>query len=164
MRRYPLMIMATAMILLLPSAALAVPPTVVADFEDSISEDIPAEFAPCGFGIHIEESVSVRVTEFYDQDGLVDRITVHVRGTTVWSTDHGEVWEHWNVNEVFDPNELTSTQTGSPWNGHAGAGGIVINDSGRIVIDVTNGEALVINGPHQAWEGDFEAFCEVLAP
>lgn len=146
-----------------PTAAWAGPPEVVFDGPDSFSDLVPAG-AICDFAVHIEETVNVRVTHFFDKNGDFRRETVHITGRTNWTTDSGAVVEHWAWNGTFDPEELTFTQAGNVWNGHAKGQGIVINDSGLIVIDVTTEEAIVIRGPHQAWEGDFGDFCAALSP
>lgn len=162
MRKYAVLV-ATVAFMMIPATALAVPPEVVAQGEDTFSAVIPAGEV-CPFEVQIDETSRFKVTEYYNQDGSLKRVHVQVRGTTVWSSADGEAWENWAWNGVFDPEALTFTQTGNIFNIHAGAGGIRVNDKGRIVIDDTTGEAIVINGPHQAFEGDFSGLCDALAP
>lgn len=152
------------------STATAVPasaakPVVVENFREHNEGSIPADENPCGIDLDFISDVSVRITDFFDRDGNFIRGTIHVRGTDRTISAHGELVDRWTWNGTFDPETLTETQTGNVWNLHDGNGGpVLVNDSGRIVIDVTNGEALVINGPHDAWFGDFDGVCEILLP
>ena len=149
---------------LIASPAAAAKPVVVfeADFDDTFV--VPAEEFICGVEATIHEVGSVKVTDYFDKDGNFVRGHVRVRGTTHVTTEFGEVVDRWSWNGFFDPETLTDTQVGNIFNVHAGPGGVLVNDSGRIVIDVTTGQANVINGPHQAWFGDFDDACAVLAP
>lgn len=143
--------------------ASAAKPAVVheQDFDNtSVVPDDPV----CGVDVTIHEVGSVKVTEFYNNDGTLARVRAHVAGTTTITSESGEVVNRWAQNITFDPDTLTDTITGNSYNVHAGAGGVLVNDSGRIVIDLTTGEAIVINGPHQAWFGEFDDACAVLAP
>lgn len=151
--------------------AAADQPVVVEDFTDSADFVIPGEFSPCGFDVRVQEEVSVRVTVFFDQDGETRQVKGHVRGTTHYSLPEGDVvvTEHWVINEFVElppgatpeTDPLGVTIVGKPFNAHAGAGGILINDSGRIVFD-ENGEVVAVNGPHEAFFGEFDDFCAAL--
>lgn len=146
-------------------------PLVVEDFTDSVDFVIPAEFGPCDFDIRLQEEVSVKVTLFFDSDGETRQAKVHVNGTSYWSLPEGDVvvTEHWVTNEFVElppgatpeTDPLSVTLVGNPWNAHAGAGGILVNDSGRIVFD-ENGDLVVVNGPHEAFFGEFDDFCAAL--
>jgi hypothetical protein len=145
--------------------ATAAPPSTFIDetFDEEFVE--PAESNPCGVEATIHERGSVRVTDYFDEDGNFVRGMAHVRGTTTVTTAYGQTIDRWSFTEHFDPESLTVMQAGNIFNVHPSDGGrILVNDSGRIVIDVTTGEALEINGPHDAWEGDFDALCEVIGP
>ena len=107
---------------------------------------------------------SFKVTLFFDRDGTLAAVHEHVMATTTVTSAYGQTVDRWVQNNRFDPDDLTVAITGNPWNAHGGAGGVLINDSGRLVIDVTTDEAIVVNGPHQAWFGDFGGACSVLAP
>jgi hypothetical protein len=147
-----------------PTSASAAEPVVIVeeDFENTFFS--PAEQDPCGVDTTVHEVGSVKITEFYDNDGNLNRARTKVMATTTVTTDFGQLVDRWSQNTTFDPETLTDTVTGNVFNTHAGAGGVLVNDSGRIVIDVRTGEALVVNGPHQAWFGEFDDACAVLAP
>jgi hypothetical protein len=53
---------------------------------------------------------------------------------------------------------LSETVTGNTWNAHAGAGAVIVDDSGRIVFD-ENGDVVSVSGPHEAFFGEFDDFC-----
>jgi Tfp pilus tip-associated adhesin PilY1 len=149
---------------LVVSPASAAPPAVVVegDFENTFF--VPAADDVCGVDTMVHEVGSVKITEFYDNDGDMIRARRKVMGTTTVTTEFGQVVDRWSENGTFDPGTLTVTVTGNPYNVHAGTGGVLVNDSGRIVIDTRTDEALVVNGPHQARFGEFEDACAVLAP
>lgn len=148
-------------VLALPSAAFAAAPLVVEDFTETFSGTIPAG-EMCEFEVQLEETIDVRVTVFFNADGSEDRIDAMVHGDTVWSSEYGEVFEHWHVRDSFDPNTLTAMVTGNRWNGHQAGAGIVVNGSGRVLIDVETGD-LTFNGPNEEHDGP-AALCEALAP
>lgn len=149
---------------LVVSPVSAAPPGVV--FEDDFENTflVPAEDAVCGVDTTVHEVGSVKITEFYDNDGNLIRGRLKVMATTTVTTDFGHIVDRWSQNTTFDPETMTDTVVGNVFNTHAGSGGVLVNDSGRIVIDLTTGEELVVNGPHQAWFGEFDDACKVLAP
>lgn len=157
---------------LMATPAAADQPVVLEDFTDSADVVIPAEIAPCDFEIRLQQEVSVKVTLFFDQDGETRQIKVHVNGTALWSKPEGGVvlTDRWVVNEFQElpPGATPDTQplsvalVGNPWNVHGGAGGVLVNDSGRIVFD-ENGELVAINGPHEAFFDEFDDFCAALS-
>ncbi len=57
---------------------------------------------------------------------------------------------------------IRQTDTGNLWNVHAGAGGVLVNDSGRVVFD-SEGVPIIVNGPHQPLFGEFDDACAALA-
>lgn len=151
-----------AIVMAVPSIAMAAPPEVVFDGTDGFSGELPAG-AMCDFPVQLDETVKVRVTVFYDNDGNPTRERVHIVGQSNWSTDDGTVEEHWAITETVDLVAGTVTVTGNRWNGHSPGEGSVINGSGRLMFDFATGE-LTLNGPSQDVDDDFEAFCGVLAP
>jgi hypothetical protein len=156
---------AVAATALLASPASAAQPEVVVNetFDDTFS--VPAAEDPCGVDTEVRQVGKVRITDYFDNDGNFTKAHIKVNGTTTLTTEFGEVVDRWTLSEWFDFETLTSTQSGNVYNVHnpGGGGGVLVNDSGRIVIDTTTGEALVINGPHQAWFDDFDDACAVLA-
>ena len=155
----------------LPSQALAEKPFVLD--EGQFSEDfvIPAEFGPCDFDLRLQEEGSFKVTVFFDKDGETRLAKVHTNGTSMWGLpgEDGVVTEHWVANDFLElaPGStpetppLGSATVGNLWNAHAGAGGVLVNDSGRIVFD-ENGDVVSVNGPHEAFFGEFDAFCAAI--
>ena len=124
----------------------------------------PVEESVCGVEETVHEVGSVKITDYFDRDGNFVRGKIHVMGTTIVTTEFGEVVDPGRGTSFFDPETLTDTQVDNIFDIHAGPGGVLGNDSGRLVIDATTGEPLVINGPHQAWFGEFDDACAVLAP
>ena len=149
---------------LMVSPASAAPPAVVVEEEFENTFFLPAGQEPCGVDTVVHEVGSAKITEFYDNDGDTIRSRRKAMGTTTITTEFGQIVDRWSETAVLDPETGTLTVTGNPFNVHAGAGGVLVNDSGRIVIDLSTGETLVVNGPHQWWFGDFDDACAVLAP
>ncbi len=153
-------------ILMIPAAALATPPEVIAEEDFAYPTFVEPDMTEyCGFDVSLAVEGSFKATVFSDKDGVPIRERIHESGRTLWSSADGEVWERYVVNVDIDFAAGTETIKGNVWNAHAGAGGILVNDSGRIVFvppDYDN--AITINGPHQAYFGEFDALCEALAP
>lgn len=157
--------------LMAPTAASADPP-LVNEFKEVI--DFPF-FDPlagdwvCGFPVFGQDTISVRETTYFNNDGSLKRFRVHINGSTLWTSLGGdEVWENWAWTGTFDPDTGTFTQNGNRWNAHMGAGGILVNGSGHVVFDFSNGpfdpgDILVGNGPTQDLDGDFSGLCGALA-
>ncbi len=155
---------ALLLVALMPSAALAARPEVV--FEETFSAENELAFGmsqECGFDVYITETVDVKETHFFDKNGQLRKIRVHVMGDTLWSGPAGEAFEHWVVNVSIDPIAGTETVAGNRWNAHGGGGGILINGSGRVVIEFESGE-MTVRGPSDDLDGNFTAFCAALAP
>ena len=160
--------------LLTPMAASADPPIV---WEDEFVEELPFGYLDadgewvwvCGFPVFGENTIAEKITTYLNKDGSLRRARLHLSGSTLWTNESGdEVWENWAWTGTYDPDTETFTQTGILWNAHMGAGGILVHDSGRVVLDVSAGPdvpgtPLVVNGPHQALEGDFSGLCGALA-
>jgi hypothetical protein len=155
---------ATATVLIASPASAAQPQVVEnATFDDTFT--VPAAEDRCGVDTEVHEVGSSKVTEYFDNDGNFTKAHVKVNATTTVTSQYGQIVDRWAWSGWFDAENLTFTQSGNVYNAHngAGGGGVLVNDSGRIVIDDTTGEALVINGPHQAWFDDFDDACAVLA-
>ena len=161
--RKSLVLLATLTLMTIPATAFAVPPQVVTEEEVTFSEVFPAGTV-CPFEVSREGTESWRVTEFYSKDGSLTSVHEHVRGTTTYFSSYGEASENFAGTNVIDLETQTFTANGNAFNIHAGVGGVLVNDSGRIVIDLKTFEALVINGPRQSWQGDFTDLCEALDP
>jgi hypothetical protein len=115
----------------------------------------------CPFEIVLRETVRARITIWSDEGGEMTRGRIHIRGTTHVSSDHGAATNRWVENIEFDPATGTEARTGNSFNVHAGPGGVLVNDSGRIVAD-GSGELRFSAGPRGTDE-EFEALCARLA-
>ena len=155
--------MAGVMVMATPGAALATAPEVVYDATESNSVSFAAgEF--CDFAVQLDSTARVRVTLFFDNEGNLIREVTHRSGIETLTAGDKSTQDHYAGSIVFDAVDETLSFIGSPWNVHMVGGGILVNDSGRIVIDFASGEETV-NGPHDAWEGDpAEAICAALSP
>lgn len=139
---------------------MATPPEVVDEGEFAFSfleEDMTER---CGTDIDIAVEGTYKVTVFFDKDGEPVRERVHENGRVTWTSDHGEAWENYAVNTDIDYATGTVAYIGNVWNLHAGAGGILVNDSGRIIF---GGPDVIVNGPHQAWYEEFGDLCDALS-
>ncbi len=160
---------AAAATALVSAPAAAEPPLVVQDEDIDQVITLPASDSPCGIELTVHDVFSVRVTVFFDEDGDFARAQTHVHGTARVSSEHGEWVDRWAYTDQFDPESATVTRNGNVYNVHAGSGGVRLNDSGRLVIDDTTGEAIVINGPHEGWpywdwSGDWDDACAAVLP
>jgi len=149
-------------------AAAAQPEVILDELVDEVTV-LSGDDSPCGFDVTLHDEFTVKITGFFDRDGNLLKGRQHAHGTATASTEHGEWVDRWAYNEYFDPESFTATLHGNVYNIHAGAGGVLLNDSGRLVIDQATGEALEINGPHEGWPygdwtGDWDAACAALAP
>ena len=155
----------------LPSQASAEKPFVLDEGQFSDDFEIPAEFGPCDFDMRIQEEVSFKVTVFFDKNGETRQAKIHANGTTHWGLpgEDSVVTDRWVTNTFLElaagstpeTPPLSETVVGNPWNAHAGAGGVLVNDSGRIVFD-ENGDVVSVSGPHEAFFGEFDDFCAAI--
>lgn len=155
-------VIATALLSSVPASANK--PAVVEDVTIVESFEVPAEEFVCDVDVSVELTLKVRVTEHLDKDGNVLRVRAHLNGTERVSSENATLVDRWTQVDFFDPAELTVTTAGNPWNVHLpGSGtGVLVNDSGLITFDVTNGDVLFVAGPHPAFFGP-EAFDEACA-
>jgi hypothetical protein len=123
----------------IPAAALAAPPEVVVDetFSDTFLNGEVS--AACVFDVWTMDTSSTKVTLF-SKDGSVNHEGIHVRGATEWMGPSGATaWEHWAWSGKYFPESDTFTQSGNVFNIHAGAGGVLVNDKGKIVFRARTG-------------------------
>ncbi len=145
-------------------SASAATPVVVVDDTFVNEFPVPAEDFECGVDAFIQETVKVRVTAFFDNDGNFVGDEAHLNGTTRVTTENGTAIDRWSEVDFFDPEDETVTTAGNPFNIQVpGSGtGVLVNDSGLITYDPETGEVLFIGGPHPAFFGP-EVFDEVCA-
>lgn len=158
------MVAAAAIALVGAGPAAAGPPVV--DDEGSYDDtyDVPAAAFPCGVDVTFHEVGTYRLTTFFDRHGAVVRQTGHIGGTTTITSDHGQITNHWRENGTLDPATGTITWSGNSFNIHGGAGGVLVNTSGRWVVDAATDELLDAVGPQEDPEEHFGRLCAVLAP
>ncbi len=155
----------------LPSQASAGKPLVLDEGQFSDDFVIPADSGPCDFDLRIQEEGSFKVTVFFDKNGETRQAKIHTNGTTRWGLpdEDAVVTDRWVDNTFLElaPGStpgtppLGATTVGNPWNAHAGAGGVLVNDSGRIVFD-GDGDVVSVSGPHEAFFGEFDDFCAAI--
>ena len=173
MRRKLVFGVAVGMMMAMAVPALADKPLVFEQGEFDVTFVIPGGVGVCDFAIQGREMGSFVTTVFFDKDGETRSAKNHANGTTYWSLPDGDTVavDRWVNNTFFElaPGSgpetppLSQTTVGNPWNVHGGAGGVLVNDSGRVVFD-GNGDIVSVNGPHQALFGDFGDLCDFLAP
>ena len=140
------------------------------EFDDTFV--IPGGVGFCDFDVQRRATGTFKTTVFFDKDGETRLAKNHANGSTFWSLPGGDVVasENWAVNNFFElaPGSgpetppLSSTTVGNVWNVHGGAGGVLVNDSGRVVFD-GDGNIVSVNGPHQALFGEVGELCDALA-
>jgi hypothetical protein len=153
----------TAAALAIAAPAAAAQPSVLVETTDAEMQ-IPAEENPCGVTVTFEEVSTKRTTTFVDTDGTVVRQQVHGIVTTTVTSEYGQSINRWGANVVIDFTDGTYTRAGNYDNVHAGAGGVIVNGSGRIVVDETTGDVLFTAGPLELIDANWDEFCAPLTP
>lgn len=151
MRRILNLVLVAGLVATMPMAALAAVEKEVNEFEFEFEDPLGAEL--CGvdeFLVH--ESGVERVTEFFNKDGDLVKVHIHVTGSTEITGD-GELlaWENFGFILIIDFEKGTVSQNGNVFNIHVTGEGIVVNDSGRIVFSLEDGSLLDVKGPHEAF-------------
>ena len=105
------------------------------------------------------------VTQFLDNEGAVIREVLHIRfvGTAKNDQTGATLPVDGTRHLVIDPEGGTITETGVLRRVTVPGAGIVLHDSGRIVLPLEPGEPLFEAGPHQLFHGDLSRFCAALA-
>ena len=122
--------------------------------------------AGLGFTHTEDYQVTRSVTDFYDSEGNLIREVLHVRFVGTATNDvTGKTIPVTGVRHlVFDFVSGTFTETGVLRHVTVPGEGIVLHESGRIVLPLEEGlEPLFVAGPHQLLEADVAAFCAALA-
>lgn len=156
---------AGAAMLVVPTAAVAAPPVLnfVEEFEAEIVYDDLCE-GPVTFS----EAGRVFSRAFFNKDGSLARDTLHIRATTVWSSESTEALEHWAWAGTYDAESDTITERGNQWNVHVVGEGVVLNNSGLIKVGFgeEGPEIIKAAGPKDVTfsEGPPTYICDVLFP
>ena len=110
-------------------------------------------------------AVTRSITDFTDDDGNVLRRETHIR--FVGSETNDATGKSLPVDGVrhitLDFVNDTFTETGVLRHVTVPGGGIVLHDSGRLVLGLDDDEVLGVAGPHELFGGDLAAFCAALA-
>ena len=162
-QRTRLWLLLTALLALAPlGSALAAKPEI-RTFEVPVEDAVAGT---CGtgndaFDVVSNTIISVRETTFYDKDGNVDRLQVHLmfHGTLTNSSTGKTVTDQPDPINVFIEDGV-EREVGLIWH-------IVVPGEGVLVIEAgvrikAEGEETIIHGPHPVLEGGFEVICQVL--
>jgi hypothetical protein len=115
--------------LVAPLGASAAKPDIGDRFSDGFEEVV--DFCEQG-PFTISEQVKGVEKGFFDKDGNLSRATIQLNGTTTLTSEYGELFDRWAWAGTYDAETDTFTERGNQFNVHAGAGGILVNDSGLI--------------------------------
>ncbi|HSK56000.1 MAG TPA: hypothetical protein VK908_12145 [Jiangellales bacterium] len=135
------------------------PVTFTIEFDDTFTDT-----EACDFPIEVSFVGSLRITEFSDRSG--ELVRVQVKGTdygTATNRQSGKTAsgrDNWL--ETFDARTGTSTIRGLYIRLNVPGHGVVLLDVGYAEFD-GDGVLVQLSGPHQAFEGEFEALCAALA-
>ena len=159
-----LTILIVTMTLAIYTPVSAVPP-VHNDFT-FVDEFVDREI--CDFDVLVRFEGGGTERLFFEPDGeTLKRVVVNLSDNgTATNLDTGTTvsgHDAWTVIVEFEDGvPITETNAGLVFHFNAPGHGIVLIDAGKIVFDLATGE-VVFNGPHQVFEGDFDAFCAALA-
>lgn len=148
-----------------PLHVSAAPPQVVFEdrWDDTFVLDHLCEEGP----VTIHTTGMVRLTQFFDNEGNLVRETILVNATDIISSDEAELFDRWAWAGTFDAATETFFERGNQWNVHAGAGGVLVNDSGliRFTFD-EEGEFVVLKvaGPRDTFPDGPGDPCPLLFP
>ena len=104
-------------------------------------------------------------TLFYDADGNLTREVRHVRfvGTDTNDETGNALRDTGARHIVLDFENGTFTETGVLRHITVAGSGIVLHESGRIVLSLDDDSLISMAGPHQLFAGDEAEFCAALA-
>jgi hypothetical protein len=114
--------------------------------------------APEGFDVDVIETEATHYEVFFNADGSVKQVIVHVKYTAVISANGHTIYESDTWQEFFYPDGSKTVGLTVHIKGPAG---IVQLDAGQIVFDA-DGAVTYIRGPHPQFEG--QTFCFALLP
>lgn len=164
MRRLVVLFAVVALVMV-PTAAAAGPPEVVFEETFEWGPELDAGLSDfCGFDVWVQGSDRVKTTVFFDKDGAERLVRTKINGEQHFWTDHGTTaFDRWGFSVMEDLVAENVSVNGNVWNVHAGGGGILVNDSGKIVFEFSTGD-VIIHGPHDAFfEDPAIALCAGLA-
>jgi len=148
---------------LAPLDASAAKPVIEDRFSETTEEVIPiCEEGP----VTLSEHVKGVEKAFFDKDGNLSKATFQINETTTLTSAFGETFDRWAWAGTYDPKTDSYTERGNQWNVHAGAGGILVNDSGLIQFTFVEGEFTLLRaaGPRDAYPDGPGDPCGILFP
>jgi hypothetical protein len=150
-RRLIGLMVAAALVVAMPTAALAAVEKQTNHFDDTFEDPFAAEL--CGLDqVFVHTFGTERVTEFFDKDGELIEVKIQVTGSTEVTDGDGNLlaWENWGEMIIVDFEAGKVYENGNVFNIHVQGEGIVVNDSGRIIFSLEDGSLLEVHGPHEA--------------
>jgi hypothetical protein len=164
MKRFTALLAAVFAVVMLAAPAAAATPLVL-ERHNIIARLFPSEPLCDDFTVTSEFQVSRSIVQYYDQSGALLREVRHIFFTGTQTNDATGTWlpVDGNFHQVFNFVDGTFTTTGSGRHVTLPGSGIVLHDSGRIVINMADESALFLAGPHQDLLGDYTAMCAALA-
>lgn len=148
----------TSLLGVVPANA-ARPETFTVEFADTFTDT-----EACDFDLEVSFVGTLRITEFYDESGNLERIQIkgedHGTATNPQNGKTASGRDNWL--ETVDLRTGTYTIRGLYVRLNVPGHGVVLLDVGYAEFD-GDGELVKLSGPHQAFEGDFAALCAALA-
>lgn len=112
----------------------------------------------CGTQIMQDGAAHIASTDYGD-----GRLIEHVRVDLVLTADGNLAYEEATFTVVVDPSAGTVTQTGTLVNIHAPDAGVLVQEVGRVVLDLATSDPLSRSGRWMILEGDLEHVCSYFA-
>jgi hypothetical protein len=113
----------------------------------------------CGMQIEQDGGAHIASTDYGD-----GRLIEHVRVDLVLTANYGNIaYEEATFTVVVDPSAGTVTQTGTLVNIHAPDAGLLVQEVGRVVLDLATLDPLSRSGRWMILEGDLEQVCSYFA-
>ena len=134
------------------------PVTFTVEFDDHF---VDTEI--CDFDVEVRFVGTLRITEFYDRAGNLVRVQIKGKdlgtATNVETGKTASGVDNWL--ETIDPTKDVGVIRGLVFHLNVPGHGIVLIDAGYIAFQ--GDEVVRVAGPHQVFEGEFEALCAALA-
>ena len=157
----PLVIAAAgvATVVVAPATGAASPPErgTFSSHEIFVDTDV---CAPEGFAVHVVEDEIADFRVFFDRNGAVAFVVVHVDYRAVISANGHTIVERDKWTDTFYP-DGTARTVGDTVHIQGLGPGLVQHDAGQIMFD-SDGSVAAIHGPHPQFEG--QTFCFALLP
>ena len=151
------------LLLLLATPAQAIAPTKVVTTQIDLTFD---DSDICGFPITFVENGTYKTTTFYDsqETALRSVITNQRRYVATASANGKTLLTNYPlvIRTSFEDNTRTERGLFSAY--HVPGEGLILINTGLLVIDRATGDVIFSAGPHDIVEGNVSAFCDYFAP